>query len=288
MRVVVTGAAGRLGRRVCEELRGGGHEVRGVDRAAAEGDHTVADLLDPAVAAEMAQGMDAVVHTAGRLGCHEESGQAVYVENLTMAHHVFSAAADAGVRKVILASSIQVIGWGGQPERAVWGFVPEYLPLDDQCERRARTLYALGKGAMEDLLKFYAEAGAYDAVSLRLPRLMEGEDYRAFREKMAREKRLWIGMSYRQAARLAARCLETALPGYRAYLAADEDIGDAAERKEFLKAHYPEVACRAGLEGLVDCSRVTEETGWRPARWEEEEHFPLARRRVLPASEGKS
>lgn len=269
MRVVVTGAAGRLGRRVCEELRMRGHEVQGIDVTA--GDGVVAgDLLDPK-AADLFQGAEAVVHAAGNLGCHGESGELVYVQNVTMAHHVFAGAAAARAKKVIFASSIQVIGWGGDLTKSVWGFVPEYLPLDDDCPRQPQSLYALGKAAIEDLLKFEAENQRLEGVSLRLPRLMEGGSYREWRDKMQREGLHWIGMSYRQAGRLIADCLERPLPGYRSYLAADADVGEEGHQKEFIRRHFPEAVLRKTLaDGLLDCSRVMKETGWRPGDWAEE------------------
>lgn len=273
MRVVVTGAAGRLGRKVVETLQNAGHQTSGVDISPSPAPgHVVADILDPTVAPSLLQGADALVHTAGRLGCHGEDGEQTYVENLNMAYRTFSAAAHAGVKKVILASSIQVIGWGADPSKSIWGFTPEYLPLDDRYPRRPGSLYALNKCALEDLLEFYTRTGAFDAVSLRLPRLMEESDFTAWQEKMLREESAWIVMSYRSAARLTAACLETSLPGYRAYLVADEDAGLPGGHGAFLQKHYPHLP--SAPEAFVDSSRATRETGWQPARWPQEDLSP--------------
>lgn len=273
MRVVVTGAAGRLGRKVVEILQNAGHQTSGVDISPSPAPgHVVADILNPTVAPDLMRGADALIHTAGRLGCHGEDGEQTYVENLNMAYRAFSAAAQAGVKKVILASSIQVIGWGADPARSIWGFTPEYLPLDDHYPRRPGSLYALNKCALEDLLEFYARTGAFDAVSLRLPRLMEESDFAAWQEKMLRDESFWIVMSYRSAARLAVASLEASLPGYRAYLAADEDAGPPGGRTVFLQKHYPHLL--PAPDAFVDSSRATRETGWLPARWPREDPLP--------------
>ena len=66
MRVVITGAAGRIGRCLMEGLSSAGHDVRGIDVVAAGGgDVVVADLARDADAlAELMDGADAVVHLA--------------------------------------------------------------------------------------------------------------------------------------------------------------------------------------------------------------------------------
>lgn len=266
MRVVVTGAAGRLGRRVVEALQNAGHETSGMDVVPAPAlGHVVADGLDSSVVARLLQGADALVHTAGRLGCHGEDGEQTYVENLNMAYRAFSAAVRAGVKKVVFASSLQVIGWGANPEESIWGFTPACLPFDDHYPRHPGTLYALNKCAVEDLLEFHARTGAFDAVSLRLPRLMEEADFSTWKEKLLREESFWIAMSYRSAARLVLACLETSLPGYRAYLVADDDATFPGDRTAFLQKHYPHLSSASGT--FVDCSRATRETGWQPAPW---------------------
>ena len=70
MRVLVTGAAGSIGRRSCRDSPPLGHELRGLDLAGGGSDGCslgwiTGDCLDPAVAAEAVAGVDAVVHLAG-------------------------------------------------------------------------------------------------------------------------------------------------------------------------------------------------------------------------------
>jgi len=266
MQIVVTGAGGRLGLRACEELTAAGHDVLGMDLTATPGRHVVADLRDPAACVRHFAGADAVVHTGGVLSCNGESDEAVYVQNLAMAFHVFSAAAACGVRKVLYASSIQVLGWGGADPGTVWGFRPDYLPLDDRLPRRPASLYALNKAAAEDLLEHFSRAAGFEAVSLRFPRLLDGANVQ-WLDDLKRERNCWIVMRYPSAARLIRCCLESRLPGYRAYLAADADLCAGRTRQEFTAIHYPGVPIResgSAISRFVDVSRVTAETGWQP------------------------
>jgi UDP-glucose 4-epimerase len=67
--IAVTGAAGFIGRAVCDELRMRGYEVREIDRAYG------VDVLGPHLAEEL-NGCKAVIHLAGILGTHELFAQA--------------------------------------------------------------------------------------------------------------------------------------------------------------------------------------------------------------------
>ncbi len=70
--ILVTGGAGRLGRLVVKHLSAAGYPVRGMSRRASPGEDwpgaewKQADLVTSAGLAEAVQGMDVVVHTAGK------------------------------------------------------------------------------------------------------------------------------------------------------------------------------------------------------------------------------
>jgi nucleoside-diphosphate-sugar epimerase len=111
-RVLVTGAAGGIGGVIRPFLRES-YDLRLFDLRAPEeanGDEIrVGDITDAAAVAEAMDGIDAVVHLAGN-----RMSTATWDEltgpNLVGQHRILAAAADAGVRRVVLASSCHASG----------------------------------------------------------------------------------------------------------------------------------------------------------------------------------
>ncbi len=104
-RVLVTGAAGFIGRAVGDALRADGDEVVGIDRVA-EGDIVAGDTTDPASWAAHLAGVDAVVHTAAVVSNAVDLDEQWRI-NVLGTRRVIEAARDAGVRRVVHLSSIR-------------------------------------------------------------------------------------------------------------------------------------------------------------------------------------
>src|SRR5919201_1715642 len=113
MRILVTGAAGKLGSLTVGALVRAGHEVRATD-SRFRGDLAVPltplNLLDEHGLYPLLEGCEALVH----LGNHPNrfagpSFQRLLAENTSMNANAFGAALERGVRHVVFASSIQVM-----------------------------------------------------------------------------------------------------------------------------------------------------------------------------------
>lgn len=152
MTVVVTGAAGFIGRQVVHALAARGHAVTGVDRrpwTPDAGERVLCcDLLDPAADRVLARA-DAVVHLAGLPGVRD-AGRDVAVrrhrDNVVAGQRVLSLT-PKDVR-VVVASSSSVYGGAGSPSapracresdppRPLGGYARSKARLEERCRRRA-------------------------------------------------------------------------------------------------------------------------------------------------------
>lgn len=116
---LVTGAAGFVGRHVVEALLTRGDAVRAMVRNPVQGaalrelgaEIFVADIRDPEAVDRAVRGVDVVYHCAAAVGARYTSRDFEEV-NLEGARHVVTAARKAGSRRVVLLSSLHVLGIG--------------------------------------------------------------------------------------------------------------------------------------------------------------------------------
>lgn len=164
-RVLVTGAAGLLGRHVVRELLRRGLQVRGLDLRQAEepiewqaGDITDLDCLRRAV-----DGCFAVLHIAARPNIWSGDGDDILRINTLGAWNVFRASEEAGIRRVVFCSSDSVLGYTVREGAMV---PPDYMPVDLAHPLRATDPYALSKILGEDIGKSFALRGT-EVIALR-------------------------------------------------------------------------------------------------------------------------
>ncbi len=161
-RVLVTGGAGFIGRRVVAALLADGAEVTVADLKPFTGDPSVrvvtGDLVDPAIAAEaVAEGTDTIIHLAARTSVLEsiQDPEATYRNNVALTAGLLELARQRGVRTFLFASTNAVVGNVGQ------SVITEQAPL------RPLTPYGATKAASEMLINCYSAAYGVRGVALR-------------------------------------------------------------------------------------------------------------------------
>jgi uronate dehydrogenase len=109
-RVLVTGSAGAIGRPVCGELASAGHTVRAFDLEPTPNvtDAIIGDVADAASVRRAMLGMDSVIHLAAVPT--DAPLETLLGPNVLGVHAVLRAAHEEGVRRVVLASTIQTVG----------------------------------------------------------------------------------------------------------------------------------------------------------------------------------
>ena len=127
-RVLITGAAGGIGRRLRADLSGIYPLLRLSDVAvpapAGPGEEVViADLADLAACEALCDGIDGIVHLGGQ--AIEADWETVLRANIVGCYNLFEAARRRGVKRVVFASTNHVMG-----------FYPRTTRIDD---RRRRT-----------------------------------------------------------------------------------------------------------------------------------------------------
>src|SRR5688500_855866 len=153
MKVVVTGVAGRLGSRVAAALVAAGHEVvasdvRVADEAVAGAvPLRVVDLCQIEPVRELVQGADVVCHLGNLPGTNYSGRSKGFINNTAANYNVFLAATEAGVRRMVYASSIQAYGcFGFTSGDGPGSFTrPQYLPTDEHPPLHPAAAYPLSK-----------------------------------------------------------------------------------------------------------------------------------------------
>lgn len=191
--LLVTGAAGRVGRLVTPLLAEFGWRLRLLDRRPVEDvpDAIVADVHDADAMGAAMTGVDAVLHLAGI--ATEAPFADICAANITGTQAAFEAARVAGVRRIVYASSVHAVG-----------FVPRAPLVGVDVAPRPDTYYGLSKVFGEALARLYVDRHGMEVACVRIGTCFP-------RPWMPRHLATWLSPG--DAARLVHACLTA--PGLR-------------------------------------------------------------------------
>lgn len=263
MKLLVTGATGKVGSRLSKRLAARGDHVRALvrDRARAAGlreagiELVDGDLLDPSSLATAVDGVDAVVHCAAFFrGATAEQAHAV--NDLGTQHLASAAARSASVKRFVFTSTGLVYGaTGGRLARE-----------DDECTPTAA--YPVSKLAAE---RFLLGIEGMDVRVLRLPFVYgDGDPHIAEAIPMMRGFPAGQRMSiahHADVAQAVARLLDAPSPAHRIYNVVDDEAPDLATVFASVGAPPPDGsdAERArAFDGPMDGRRIRQDLGFKP------------------------
>ncbi|MFE9625872.1 NAD-dependent epimerase/dehydratase family protein [Streptomyces sp. NPDC006527] len=164
--VLLTGAAGGLGTLMRDLLPDYGYDLRLLDLRPIEGepDAIVADLADKDAVREAVRGVDAIIHLAGI--SLEAPFEKILKANIEGTYHVYEAAREEGVDRIVFASSNHAVGFTPRPQGDTPLDPGALIPVD--TPRRPDTFYGLSKSFGEDLAQFYWDKHGLETVSVRI------------------------------------------------------------------------------------------------------------------------
>lgn len=193
-RVLITGAAGRIGSSLAVSLQDRYdlrlHYHRNVPEKPPVDDYVVADVSKYDEIARAMEGIEAVVHMAGDPR-PSASWEDVLERNVAGTYNVYESARRAGVQKIVFASTNHVMGMYDRDRQ--W-------PIYADQPVRPDSLYGVSKAFGETLGRYYVDQYGLSIICLRIGWFLpEPRD----------EIGLWMWLSPRDCAQVVWRAVES-------------------------------------------------------------------------------
>jgi nucleoside-diphosphate-sugar epimerase len=268
----VTGAAGRIGRATTQLLNDRGIAVTALaiqyDQPLEADRVLVGDTTDPVAVAESLEGADAVVHLAAIP--HRDAGKPfdVYRTNVVSTFNVLSQAGQLGIRRAVIASSINAFGVPMNHHDVA----PAYFPIDEEIPVDIDDWYSLSKQSDELTARMVARHWGVDVAALRFPLVDTAASLLRIRgivegDPATRMREGWAYLDLRDAAEAIYRSLVAEWTGAVVVGLSAADILLARPTAELVREFAPGVEVRGELTGrqpLIDTTRARDILGFRP------------------------
>jgi UDP-glucose 4-epimerase len=278
MRILVTGARGKVGAATVDRLLQDGHQVTAVDVAPAvherarEVIYVQADLTDAGHVAAVVPGHDGVVHAAAIPGPKHNQQHVIFQNNLMATYHVIEAAERSGIRRLVHLSSETVPGFA-YPRRY---FHADYAPIDEEHRVRPQDAYGMSKWFGEELMDASVQRSDLTGVSVRPTWLQwEGNVERNVGPIVRargtdKSASFWSYVSVYDLADLIVAALTADLPGHEVVYCAAADNAAGRPLHDMVRRHFgDDVALRPvnrpDASG-ISTAKATRLFGWKPRR----------------------
>ena len=161
MKILLTGGTGSVGKAAVARLVEHGHDVMVIGRRpnlqipAAR--YAACDITDYPALRDHARGCQAIVHLAAIPNPSAGEGQEIFRVNAEGTFNVFQAATEAGIQRVVQASSINALGLHLDLRPAS----PHYFPMDEEHPCITTDAYSFSKTIIEEIGRYYWRREGY-------------------------------------------------------------------------------------------------------------------------------
>jgi nucleoside-diphosphate-sugar epimerase len=270
--IVVTGAAGRLGRRVVRLLLDWEIEVLATDQVEADDlstEFVLCDLLDSKKVEGILKGAEGVIHMGAIPGPLRADGRVIFDNNVQSTFNLMMSAAEMGLRRVVFSSSAFGMGWAHDAA----AFEPIYLPLDEEHPMMPFEPYGLSKQVGEDIGKMIARNSTTSVVSLRFTNVVPPEGQQEFPWPAPTPENpltlvMWAYADPRDVAEAHLLAIEADIEGHEAFMIAQPSSRFQEPTLDLIKDNFGDrVEIRGPLQGIasvISTEKAQRMLGWKP------------------------
>lgn len=274
--VAVTGGTGLLGSHVMRRLHGRA-ALTAIDiKPPHESDRNLGTFIDASITDYDAMrsaftGKDAVVHLAAIPNPREATAGVTFNTNVQGAWTVLQAAEDAGVRRVVVASSDSVFGFSFNPP----DWPPQFLPVDETHPIRPTEFYSLSKKVTEAIAESYAARKKLEVLAIRPSHIVFPRGYPEIGKRGAdvQNYHFWSWVAPEDVAQAFDLVLNMKpYRGYDVFTIAAADGMNARPTLEMAQERWsdmpavrrPEIYRDNPTAGVLDITKAREKLGYEP------------------------
>jgi nucleoside-diphosphate-sugar epimerase len=280
MRILVTGARGKVGRATVEALLKAGHAVTASDLGAPVFErpdpgreaYVQADLTDAGQAFAVVRGHDAVIHAAAIPEPTRNPPHVVFHNNIMSTFNAIEAAVRWEVGRFVNVSSETAPGWFFA-ERP---FLPDYVPVDEEHPLRPQDAYATSKVFGEALMDGAVRRSDVRCISIRpswvqLEANIEHNLGPIVRDGGAEPSAgFWSYVDVYDLAEMLRLAAESDLDGHEVFYAAQPDNSAGKPLADLVRRHHGDAIAlrdtdRPDAAG-ISTAKAQRMLGWRPTR----------------------
>ncbi|MGO4495137.1 NAD-dependent epimerase/dehydratase family protein [Paenibacillus sp. 2RAB27] len=277
-RIIVTGGSGKAGKWIIKELVEQGYEVLNLDWKLPEEPLCRTQIVDLNDLGQVHNALslfsvrdrkpvEAVIHFAAIPEAFIYPNDVTFRNNVMNTYNILEAAANLGIRKVVLASSESSYGivFANQ------FFTPNFLPMDESHPQLSEDSYGLSKMVNEMTGEAFHRRTGMQVISFRLGNILEPKDYARVRLTFADPKeRIRILWSYIDVRDMAVACrlaVEKDGLGAQSLILAADDTSSDLSSEVLIHRFMPELANYAqhlpGRASFLSNAKIKEVLGWK-------------------------